>query len=278
MILGTTKLYLMLGSPLTRVRAPALFNAHFERIGVDAVMIPLEVIDEYPLLFEKFFKSPSIAGAMITFPYKRCVDFIEKISARAIVAGACNVVVKRPDGSIFGDIYDGEGFARGLQRSGFQVAGSRCLIVGSGGAGAAIAAALVDFGAAFVGVTSRNKPASAAVVERLTGYAAGRARAELASGDPAGFDLVVNATPLGMKENEPFSFDVDRLEPRTTVADLVMGQETALLRTAAARGCKTQPGTRMLFEQLSPVSQFWGHAGAEFGEVMALVQALGWQS
>ena len=215
---------------------------------------------------------------MITFPYKRCISIIDEISPRSIVANACNVVVKRADGSILGDIYDGEGFARGLQRAGFVVAGARCLVVGSGGAGAAIAAALVDFGAGFVGITSRNTRASAAVVERLTGYAVGRARAELVSSDPAGFDLVVNATPLGMQEGEPFSFDVDRLEPRTMVADLVMGQETALLRTAAARGCKTQPGTRMLFEQLSPVSQFWGHAGAEFSEVMALVQTLGWQA
>jgi shikimate dehydrogenase len=277
MIRGSTKLYPMLGTPLMRVRAPTLFNAHFERTDADAAMIPLEVVADYPALFRELFKAPNVAGAMITFPYKRCIDVMGEISPRSIVAQACNVVVKRADGTLYGDTFDGEGFARGLERAGFRIAAARCLVVGSGGAGAAIAAALVDFGAAFVGVTSRNKPACAAATERLNEYAAGRCRAEMVGNNPAGFDLVVNATPLGMAEDEPFSFDVERLDPGTMVADLVMGQETALLRAAAARGCRTQPGTKMLFEQLSPVSELWGYAGAGFDDVMALVRALGWQ-
>jgi shikimate dehydrogenase len=278
MIRGSTRLIAMLGSPLNRVRAPTLFNAHFEKVGADAVMIPFEVAADYPVLFRELFKVPNAAGAMITFPYKRCIDVMGELSPRSVVAQACNVVVKRADGTIYGDIFDGEGFAGGVKRAGFEFAGARCLIVGSGGAGAAIAAAFIDFGAALVGVASRNKPACAAVVERLQRYAAGRSHAEMVSGDPAGFDLVVNATPLGMNDNDPFSFDIDRVEPGAMVADLVMGQETALLRAAAARGCRIQPGTKMLFEQLSPVSQFWGYSGASFDDVLTLVKTLGWQA
>jgi shikimate dehydrogenase len=278
MISGSTKLYAMLGTPLTRVRAPALFNAHFQRTGADAVMIPVEVVVDYPALFRELFRVPNAAGAMITFPYKRCIDVIGDVSPRSVVAQACNVVVKRADGTLYGDIFDGEGFARGLKRAGFAFADARCLVVGSGGAGAAIAAALVDFGAAFVAVTSRNKPASTAVAERLKRYAAGRCRTDVVGNDPEGFDLVVNATPLGMNDGDPFAFDINRIEPGTMVADLVMGQETMLLRAAAAKGCQIQPGTKMLFEQLSPVSQFWGYAGADFDDVLALVKSLGWQA
>ena len=278
MLRGSTKLFPMLGTPLTRVRAPTLFSAYFERIGADAVMVPMEVLEDYPAFFRELSKVPNVGGAMITFPYKRCIELIDEISPRSKVARACNVVVKRTDGTLYGDIFDGEGFALGVRRAGFSYSDARCLVIGSGGAGAAVAAALVDFGAAHVGVFDIDRTACEGLAGRLNEYAAGRARAEVAGNDPSGFDLVVNATPLGMKEGDKFSFDVDRLAPRTTVADLVMGQDTALLRVAAARGCRTQPGTRMLFEQLSPVSQFWGYAPVEFSDVMAIARSLGWDS
>jgi len=276
-IRGSTILFPMFGSPLARVRAPTLFTAHFEQTGVDAAMVPMEVLSDYEEIFRNVFKSPSIAGAMVTFPYKRCLDVIDEISPRSVVAQACNVVVKRANGTLYGDIFDGEGFARGLKRAGFQFADARCLVIGSGGAGAAIAAALADFGAACVDVCDCNESAAIALAERLNKYTSGRCRTKKVASDPTGYDLVVNATPMGMKEGEPFSFDVERLDPKTMVADLVMAQETALLRAAAARGCRTQPGTKMLFEQLSPVSEFWGYAGVGFDDVTALIKALGWQ-
>ncbi|GHU08170.1 shikimate 5-dehydrogenase [Betaproteobacteria bacterium] len=278
MLRGSTKLFPMLGTPLTRVRAPTLFSVYFEHIDADAVMIPMEVVRDFRALFQELFKVPNVAGAMITFPYKRYIDLIDEISPRSEVAQACNVVVKRPDGTIYGDIFDGEGFALGLRRAGFTYANARCLVIGCGGAGAAVAAALVDFGSSYVGVSDINPKASEELAERLNRYAAGRAKSDAVSSDPGDFDLVVNATPMGMKEGDKFSFDIDRLAPTMMVADLVMGQETALLRAAAARGCRTQPGTRMLFEQLSPVSQFWGYPPVEFDKVLEITHSLGWNA
>jgi shikimate dehydrogenase len=278
MIRGTTKLIPMFGTPLTRVRAPTLFSAYFERINADAVMIPMEVRQNYPAAFREVFKVSNVVGAMITFPYKRIIDLMDEISPASQVAQACNVVVKRADGTLYGDIFDGVGFASGLKRAGFDCQNARCLLVGCGGAGAAVAAALVGYGATYIGVSGRNGREAEAVAGRLNSYAGGRAIAEVASGDPAGYDLVVNATPLGMQESDPLPFDIERASPDMTVADLVMGRETPLLRAAAARGCKTQPGTRMLFEQLSPVSEFWGYPPVEFDGVLELARSLGWDA
>ena len=79
------------------------------------------------------------------------------------------------------------------------------------------------------------------------------------SNDPEGFDLVVNATPLGMKEGDPLPFDVSRLAPSTFVGEVVMKQEiTPLLRVAQEKGCRTQVGTDMLFEQIPAYLEFFG--------------------
>jgi shikimate dehydrogenase len=265
----------MLGTPLTSVRAPTLFSAYFEKIGADAVMVPLEVAGDYPVFLRRLFQAANVDGAMVTFPYKRVIDVLNGWSSAVEVARACNIIVKRPDGTLYGDISDGTGFLAGLQRAGFDCAGAKCLLVGSGGAGAAIAAALIDAGIAQLGIHGRES--ALALIERLRRYAAGAAVIiERVENDPRDYDLVINATPLGMRPDDPLPIDVTRLTPRTTVADIVMAQETALLRAAVAKGCRTQPGTKMLFEQVSHVSQFWGYPPVAWSEVQALVRSLGW--
>ncbi|EKD98401.1 MAG: hypothetical protein ACD_23C00458G0002 [uncultured bacterium] len=278
MIRGTTNLIPMFGTPLAGVRAPTLFSAYFEKINADTVLIPMEVQSNYPATFREVLKVTNVVGAMVTFPYKRNIDLADAVSPASEVAQACNVIVKRPDGTLYGDIFDGVGFAMGLRRAGFNFENARCLLVGCGGAGAAVAAALINFGVNYVGVSGRNVKEAQALTDRLNKYAGNRAQAAFVSSDPDGYNLVVNATPLGMKDGDPLPFDIARVSPGMTVADMVMGQETALLRAAAARGCKTQPGTRMLFEQLSPVSEFWGYPPVGFDEVIGLAKSLGWNA
>lgn len=277
MIRGSTRLIVMLGTPLFRVRAPTLFSAYFENVNVDAVMVPMEVVDDYASFVRRLLQVSNVVGAMVTFPYKRSIEVLDSCSPAVEVAQACNVIVRKPDGTLFGDIFDGVGFVSGLERAGFRCEGARALLVGSGGAGAAIAAALIDAGVSNLGIHNRNRATALAVLDRLKKYAGSSpVRIEWADGDPQGYDLIVNSTPLGMNASDPLPIDVTRLSPGATVADIVMGQETPLLRAAAVRGCRTQPGTKMLFEQVSSVSQFWGYPPVAWDEVQQLTNELGW--
>ena len=93
------------------------------------------------------------------------------------------------------------------------------------------------------------------------------------SNDPAGFDLIVNATPLGMKDNDPLPFDVSRIAPRTFVGEVVMKQTiTPLLAAAQAKGCTVQIGTDMLYEMIPAYLEFFGFGAATAEELRAVSQ------
>ncbi|WP_442880613.1 shikimate dehydrogenase family protein, partial [Bosea sp. (in: a-proteobacteria)] len=142
MIDGNTILIAHLGYPTTTFKAPLIYNPYFESIGVNAVVMPMAVeADAYPQVLAALFRLKNIRGALVTMPHKvTTIGLVDELSTAASIAGSCNAVLLRPDGTLLGDMFDGEGFVRGVLRKGRQVAGARALVVGSGGVGAAIAA------------------------------------------------------------------------------------------------------------------------------------------
>ena len=186
------------------------------------------------------------------------VGLVDTLSPTARIAGACNAVRRDDDGRLAGDMFDGEGFVRGLRRKGCDLNGARVLVVGAGGVGSAIAASLAASGVAAIGLYDTLDASAQALAGRLrTHYPAIEVRT--GSRDPAGFDVVVNATPMGMDEGDPLPVDVDRIAPEAFVGEVVMRQEmTAFLTAAQARGCRFQVGTDMLFEQIPAYLEFFG--------------------
>lgn len=264
MIRGTTTLIAHIGDPIAPVKSPMIYNPYFESAGIDAVVVPMGVrAADYPEVLKAVFRFTNIRGALITMPHKvTTVSLLDEASIAVKVAQSCNAVLRRPDGSLFGDLFDGAGFVRGVERNGFKLAGARCLVVGTGGVGSAIAAALAAAGPAAIALYDNNAVSANALAGRLRQH---YPKIEIATGsnDPSGFDLVVNATPLGMNAGDPLPLDVKRLAPTTFVGEVVMKQEvTPLLRAAREKGCRTQIGTEMLFEQIPLYLDFFG-----FGKV-----------
>lgn len=264
MITGKTLIVPHIGYPTGSFRAPMIYNPWFEQQGIDAVVVPFAVdADAYLPVLQALRGMRNVRGALITMPHKvSTVALLDAPSTTVKIAGSCNAVLRRDDGTLAGDMFDGTGFVRGLARNGVRVAGSRCLVVGAGGVGSAIAASLAAEG---VGQLVLNDVAPA-VAEAL----AGRVRhhypaldVRLGGNDPAGYDVVVNATPLGMKAGDPLPFDVGRLGPATFVGEVVMKQEiTPLLAAARARGCRYQVGTDMLFEMIPAYLEYFGFGTA----------------
>ena len=145
-----------------------------------------------------------------------------------------------------------------MQRKGFDVTGKRVLVVGTGGVGCAIAASLAGAGIAAISLFDVNAAGCEALAQRLKDNYP-RIDVRTGSSDPAGHDLVVNATPMGMNEGDPLPMDVSRLSPDTFVGEVVMKAETtAFLAAAQARGCRTQVGTDMLYEQIPAYLEYFG--------------------
>jgi shikimate 5-dehydrogenase len=237
-----------------------IYNPYFEQAGIDAVVMPMGVkAEDYPAVLPALFRLTNIRGALVTMPHKvTTVGLLDDVTTTVKIAGACNAILRRADGSLLGDMFDGAGFVRGIERKGRPVEGARALVVGSGGVGSAIAASLAASGLAGIGVFDANPAAAEALGARLQAHYP-NLQVTVGSKDPAGWDIVVNATPLGMKDGDPLPMDVTRLDPATFVGEVVMKQEmTPFLRAVEAKGCPVQVGTDMLFEQIPAYLEFFG--------------------
>jgi shikimate dehydrogenase len=271
-IRGTTRLIAHFADPVAPVQSPMIYNPYFEHHDIDVAVVPMGVNrDDYPGTLRTVFRMTNTLGAIITMPHKRTtVDLLDDCTPRARVAGSCNAIVRRPDGALFGDLFDGIGFVAGLSRNGFHVAGTRCLVVGAGGAGSAIAMALAAAGVREIAVHDIAPEHTAVLTERLRQHHP-QVEASTGSSDPSGFDLVVNASPLGMVTGDSLPVDVSRLQARSFVAEVVMMPDvTPLLVAARQRGCRTQPGIDMLFEQIPLYLAFFGLGQASSDELRAM--------
>jgi shikimate dehydrogenase len=264
MISGTTTLIAHVGYPTHSFKSPLIYNPWFEKNGIDALVVPMGVkAEEYPEFFKYLFKMTNIRGALITMPHKvTTVRLVDEVTPTVQIAGAANAVLLREDGTLLGDQFDGAGFVRGVERKGFPLAGKRALVVGNGGVGSAIAASIAGAGVAALGLFDPYKEASEALAARIDEHYP-EIRLDTGSSDPDGYDIVVNATPLGMNDGDPLPMDVDRISPDTFVGEVVMKQQiTPFLQAAKDKGCRIQVGTDMLFEQIPAYLEFFGFGTA----------------
>ena len=271
MISGKTILIGHIGYPTESFKAPLIYNPWFEDNGIDAVVVPMGCqADNYTAYFRSFFRLTNVRGALITMPHKvSTVALLDETSTAIEIAGSCNAVRKRPDGALEGDMFDGVGFARGVKRKGLRLEGATCLVVGTGGVGSAIAASLAAEGVRSISLFDVNPASASGLASRLRRHYP-VLEVSITSNDPAGYDLVANGTPLGMKTDDPLPIDVARLSPSTFVGEVVMKTEiTPLLEVARARGCRYQVGTDMLFEMIPAYLEFFGFGTATPDELRA---------
>jgi shikimate dehydrogenase len=273
-ITGKTELVAHIGYPTDAFKAPLIYNPWFESRGIDAIVVPMGCQPgDYPAFLRALFRLTNIRGALVTMPHKvNTVALLDVRNEAVDVAGSCNAVRRDPDGRLRGDMFDGAGFTRGVLRKGVALRGASCLVVGAGGVGSAIAASLGAEVVASIAVCDVDRDAAHRLVERLRRVYP-NVRAEVRDNDPAGYDIVVNATPLGMRDDDPLPFDVERLSARTFVGEVVMKEAmTPLLRAAAARGCRYQVGTDMLFEMIPAYLEFFGFGTATADELRAVAR------
>jgi shikimate dehydrogenase len=272
MLTGNTSLIAHIGYPTSTFKAPMIYNPYFEKNGIDCIVVPMGCkAEDYTAFLPAIFSLQNIRGALITMPHKvTTVGLLDEVSTAAKIAGACNAVRKREDGKLVGDMFDGEGFVRGLARKGCVLEGARVLVVGSGGVGSAIAASLAGAGIAAIALYDVHAASAEALGARLSAHYPAL-EVSTGSNDPDGFDIVVNATPLGMNAGDSMPLDVSRLPASAFVGEVVLKAETtAFLDAAIRRGCRVQVGIDMLFEQIPAYLEFFGYPATTPDELRAV--------
>jgi shikimate dehydrogenase len=259
-ISGRTRLYAILGDPIAKVRSPEAFNRGFGRHGIDAVLVPVECVPaELATAVAGLKRARNLDGLIFTMPHKAAaLALVDEATETARRVGAINIARRGAAGEWQGDMFDGKGFVRGLERQGQAASGHRAALLGAGGAGRAIAFALAEAGVAALSVHDLDPAKAVALAADLQ-----RAHPALAvrAGAPqrGGFDLLVNATPTGMKPDDPLPWPVDGLGAGAIVGDVTTKPEvTPFLAAARERGCAIVSGRDMVEGQLGLLFRFFG--------------------
>ncbi|MES2535416.1 MAG: ThiF family adenylyltransferase [Pseudomonadota bacterium] len=275
-ISGTTRIFPVIGWPVEQVKAPALFNAYFERHDIDARLVPLKIEPaKYCAAVRMLMDIPNIGGIFVSIPHKpMTIAAVDRATRRALLAGACNAIFKDAGGQIVGDLIDGEGFMRALARTCgdtlFDFPNAKALVVGCGGVGCAIAASLATRGIGQLAICDTRAGAAGSLRARLQEDFPGT-RVVLGTPVAKGYDLVVNSTPLGMSADDPMPIDLDEVSPACIVADCGMKTEmTRLLAEGARRGCRIQRGKEMLIEQAPLYLELFGWPGVSSDDFRVL--------
>ncbi|WP_305044953.1 shikimate dehydrogenase family protein [Geoalkalibacter sp.] len=260
MITGHTKIFAIIADPITQVRTPEVFNAYCAGRGIDGVLVPVHVGAEgLDAVIAGFRQMKNLGGFIVTVPHKTAVaSLCDELGAAGELVGAVNAVRRENDGRLVGNMFDGVGFIAGLKSQGYDPAGKKALLLGAGGAAGAIALALAEANVAALTIANRTPDKAHNIKERVLVHYPDLPL-NLGPPDPQGFDLVINATSLGMKDSDPLPIDARLLTPVMMVAEIIMKPETTTLLAAAQKqGCSVHYGRHMLDEQIRLMADFVG--------------------
>jgi shikimate dehydrogenase len=260
-VTGGTALYVIVGDPIAQVRSPQVINALFAQAGIDALLVPLHVPRErFAEMMGSLMEIRNLQGIVLTVPFKvDAMSLVGRVLPGAQAAGALNAMRRTPEGGWEGDMFDGGGLVRALEDEGHAVAGRRVLLVGTGGAGRAIAIALAQSGVQELELSDIDAARAQGVVDAVA-QAAPACRCTVGAPAFDGHDIVINATPLGMKPTDPLPLQLDGMGPAHVLFDIVPKPEvTTLMRQAQAQGVQTIGGKRMIEGQARALAGFFGH-------------------
>jgi len=257
-ITGATRVWVHVSHPAAKTVSTALLNKTFRERDLDVVAVAIDVApDDMPSLIRGMKGWRNLVGMGVTMPHKEQIALVcDELVGLAKAMKAVNIIRRDPDGRLIGGNSDGSGFVTGLRRAGYEPAGKRVLLVGAGGASAAVAFALAEAGVRDLVVANRTAAKAEQIAARVT-QAFPNIPTTVGPLDPTDFDIVVNTTPLGMREGDALPLDISLLTPQMIVADIIVKPaRTPLLEAAEQRGCRIQPGLPMLTCQIDEVLAF----------------------
>lgn len=263
MITSKTRLLGVIGHPIEHSLSPKMQNAGFAASGLDYAYVALDVSPDRLPEAVAGLASLGFKGFNVTMPHKeKIIPLLDEVDETARISGAVNTVDIR-DGVLKGTNTDGAGFTQACYEAGVSLDGKKTLLLGSGGAGAAVAGAMLGEGVRELVIANRTASRAGDLKTKLEKTATGakiQARAlENLEETVEWADVIVNATYLGMKEEDQLPLPVEGLGPGKTVCDIVYrrGKDTKLSRRARDAGAGVVTGGRMLLHQGVEAQRIW---------------------
>lgn len=259
MITGKTRLYFMLGHPIAQVKTPQIFNAMLSDANINSVVLALNVKPENLADTVRSLKQvDNVAGFFVTIPHKiSMLEFADTLLPSSHRTGATNALRREKDGSWSADMFDGIGFVNALEKKSLSVKNKRIRLYGAGGAGKAIAVSLADAGAQAISFVDPSQEKAIAISQQLQQHCPDTDfGVDSISWQEA--DVIINASPVGMNDNDPMPEAIGHLSPDTLIGDVIIRPErTALITHAEACGCQWVDGTDMHSGQMAALMKFF---------------------
>ena len=246
-ITGASRLFPIIGDPVKYVESPTRLTRTLADRGHHGLCVPMQVgAEDLDEVMAGLTATGNVDGILVTMPHKfTAFDHCATSSAGSRLLGVVSIMRRNPDRTWHGDMLDGLAFVKAQQDHGAVTTGARVLLLGAGGAGSAIAVAMLEAGVRELIIHDPDESR----VDKLAALVAehGGGRVSAGPADPTGCDLVCNATPLGMEPNDPLPLPVELLSSSMFVGDVISGHgPTPLLRAARAAGCRTANGADMV--------------------------------
>ncbi len=259
------KTYGLIGYPVKHSLSAAMHNAAFRHLGIDAEYKLFEVKPEELKDFFASFKD-NLSGINITIPHKEAaLKYMDSVDDQACSIGAINTVVL-DKGSLVGYNTDAAGFGRALENDlGFKAGSKKAVMLGAGGAGRAISFELGSLGISRLVIADLDTEKAASLVGGAKGLKEAGYNAIATEYDKKVLgeiiydsDLLLNATPCGMKEGDPELIEAKFMHEGLSVFDLIYNpSETVLVKKAKQNGCKAINGLKMLLYQGAEAFTLW---------------------
>lgn len=251
-ITGKTKVVGLLGGDVSYSLSPLMHNACFSFLNMDWVYVPFNVSSKNLENAIKGLSALGVVGVNITIPHKiEVIKYLTKIDKKAEKMGSVNTIIFK-EGEIFGLNTDGDGFVMSLKNIGFTLKDKNVLLIGAGGAGRAIGVSLAKEGIKRLAIFD-------VVPEKMVSLANSIDNVEviiLSKIETEGIDLLINATPQGMKDDDPLPCETEKIHPKMLVYDIIY-KKTPLLINAEKRGAKIMDGSEMLIHQGALSFKMW---------------------
>lgn len=257
---GETTLIALLGDPVKQVRSPHALTERLQAAGMNTVQLPLHVTSQdFAAFMDVTQKVSNIVGYVLTVPHKLAgIEAADTLTDVAKVAGSINLLRREPDGTWLGHNVDGIGLVAGMVADGSPPAGKAVFVAGAGGAGCGGCGALADSGVKTLQIYDPCSVRTTDLATRIRSHYPDIEVEALSEPDPSRADIAINATPLGMRPDDPLPFEVSRLRQDAIVAEFVMKPAvTRLLQLARMAGHKISLGENVLNYQLAETLKFF---------------------
>lgn len=257
-ISGKTKVLGLLGYPVAHSLSPAMHNAAFEHLRLDCCYVTFPVKPGFLKDAVRSVRALNLAGVNVTMPHKEnVIPLLDKVDADASFIGAVNTIVNQSasgGGKLIGYNTDGRGFMRSLSEAQIAVNKKNVLILGAGGASRAIGFYLAKKASALF-IYDIDEKKSGKLIRDLRKISSKVFPAKnINSMDK--YNVIINATPLGLRKNDPVPVNISLLKRGHVVCDLIY-KKTKLLEMASKKGCRTLDGLGMLLWQGAFAFELW---------------------